>query len=255
MQSHLHLDVCESFLKGLLRLFSPGPDLPLKDIEQLDQQVKNDLSSALAFLGPDSAKDLAQRFWAEAPNIFELLMTDAKAINDGDPASTGVDEVILTYPGYKAIVVHRVAHFFYKSGIQIFPRALSELCHGWTGIDIHPGATIGESFCIDHGTGIVIGETSVIGRNVKIYQGVTLGGLSVKKELASKKRHPTIEDRVVIYASATILGGNTVVGHDSIVGGNVWLNRSVPPFSAVLFKGDPVIQDLRAPSTGLTWEI
>ncbi|MGD9101474.1 MAG: serine acetyltransferase, partial [Anaerolineae bacterium] len=142
-------------------------------------------------------------------------------------------EVIVAYPGLTAISTHRLAHFLYQREVPLLPRIMNEYVHHQTGIDIHPGATIGDSFFIDHGTGVVVGETTVIGAHVKIYQGVTLGALSVKKSLARKKRHPTIEDRVVIYAGATILGGDTVIGRDSVIGGNVWLIHSVPPGSRV----------------------
>jgi serine O-acetyltransferase len=157
---------------------------------------------------------------------------------EGDPAAKSSEEVILAYPGVEAIVVHRLAHVLYKESVPLIPRMMSELIHRKTGIDIHPGATIGRRFYIDHGTGIVIGETTRIGDGVKLYQGVTLGALTVEKSLADKKRHPTIENGVVIYAGATILGGNTVVGHDSIVAGNAFLTQSVPPNSVVTRKSE-----------------
>ena len=149
----------------------------------------------------------------------------------------------MAYPGFSATAVYRFSHQLWKQGVKILPRVFAEYAHSKTGIDIHPGATIGQSFFIDHGTGIVIGETTIIGDNVKIYQGVTLGALSVQKEKASEKRHPTIEDNVVIYSNATILGGETVVGHDSVIGGNVWLTRAVQPFSIVFQQADVMIQD------------
>lgn len=169
----------------------------------------------------------------EIPEIRRKIQLDIKAAFAGDPAAKSSEEVILSYPGLEAILVHRIAHFLHKNGVPIVPRIMSEHVHGKTGIDIHPGATIGESFFIDHGTGVVIGETSVIGNNVKIYQGVTLGALSVKKELMNKKRHPTIEDDVTIYANATILGGETIIGHGSVIGGNTWLTSSVEPNSTI----------------------
>lgn len=164
----------------------------------------------------------------EIPFIREKLMLDVAAIYKGDPAAKSNEEVILSYPGLQAITVYRIAHFLCKVGVPVIPRIMSEHIHGRTGIDINPGAVIGDSFFIDHGTGIVIGETTVIGNNVKIYQGVTLGALSVKKELMNKKRHPTIEDDVTIYAGATILGGETVIGKGSVIGGNTWVTESVP---------------------------
>lgn len=167
------------------------------------------------------------------PTLRASLNLDVEALLDGDPAVRSREEVILAYPGLRAIVVHRVANVFWKSGVRLLARMMSEAVHGLTGIDIHPGATIGRSFYIDHGTGVVIGETTVIGDHVKIYQGVSLGALSVQKRLQDQKRHPTIEDHVTVYAGATILGGDTVVGHHSVVGGNVWLVTSVPPHSVV----------------------
>ncbi len=169
----------------------------------------------------------------ELPRIRAKIVLDTKAAFDGDPAAKSAEEVILSYPGLEAIVVHRIAHFLFMNGVPIIPRIMSEHIHGKTGIDIHPGATIGDSFFIDHGTGVVIGETCIIGNNVKIYQGVTLGALSVKKSLQNKKRHPTIEDNVTIYAGATILGGETVIGHDSTIGGNTWVTKSIPAESVI----------------------
>ncbi|MCU0427986.1 MAG: serine acetyltransferase [Candidatus Kapabacteria bacterium] len=181
----------------------------------------------------NSVIDIATRFFARLPVIYERLWLDAEAIFQGDPAAESIEEVILAYPGFHATAVYRIAHEFYVQNVPLFPRLLSEYAHSATGIDIHPGARIGERFCIDHGTGVVIGETTEIGNNVKIYQGVTLGALSVKKSLAETKRHPTIEDNVVIYSNATILGGQTVIGANSVIGGNVWLTQSISPFSLV----------------------
>jgi serine O-acetyltransferase len=187
---------------------------------------------------PRPFPSLIEDFMPSLPDIFSKMLRDAEAIFTGDPAATSLEEVIVAYPGFYAIAVYRIAHRFYDLQVPVFPRLLTELAHQYTGIDIHPGAEIGDSFCIDHGTGVVVGETTVIGNNVKLYQGVTLGALSVQKDLASRKRHPTIEDRVVVYSNATILGGNTVIGHDSVVGGNVWLTTSVPPFSTVYHKSE-----------------
>ena len=169
----------------------------------------------------------------EIPEIRRKIQLDVVATFNGDPAARSNEEVVLSYPGLEAILVYRIAHFLYTSGVPIIPRIMSEHVHGKTGIDIHPGATIGESFFIDHGTGVVIGETCIIGNNVKIYQGVTLGALSVKKNLQNKKRHPTIEDDVTIYANATILGGETIIGRGSTIGGNTWVTESVPAESVV----------------------
>ena len=166
--------------------------------------------------------------------MYELVTKDAIAKDEGDPAANSIEEIIICYPGFYAILVYRIAHELDKLSISIIPRMLTEYSHSKTGIDIHAKAKIGESFCIDHGTGIVIGETAEIGNSVKIYQGVTLGAVSVSKEYAGKKRHPTIEHNTVIYAGSTILGGNTIIGHTSIIGGTVWLTHSVDPYSVVL---------------------
>ena len=169
-------------------------------------------------------------------DIREKLDLDAIAIEKNDPATKSLDEVYLASPGFYAIVVYRLSHELYKLQIPILPRMMSEYAHGITGIDIHPGATIGDSFFLDHGTGIVIGETSVIKSNVKIFQGVTLGGISVKKSMSTTKRHPTIEDNVTIYANATILGGDITIGANSIIGANVWITKTVPENSLVTYQ-------------------
>ncbi len=186
---------------------------------------------------PQPVESIVQRFFAVLPDIYRKLWLDAEAMFEGDPAAESLDEVIAAYPGFFAVYTYRIAHQLYNEGVPILPRILTEHAHLETGIDIHPGATIGESFCIDHGTGVVIGETTRIGDRVKLYQGVSLGALSVSKEQAKEKRHPTVEDDVVIYGSATILGGKTTIGHDSVVGGNVWLTKSVDPWSVVYHNG------------------
>lgn len=168
------------------------------------------------------------------PRIRAILDTDVQAAVAGDPAASGPSEVIVSYPGVQAIVVHRIAHELYTAGVPIIPRMMTELIHGRTGIDIHPGAQIGEQFFIDHGTGVVIGETTKIGRSVKLYQGVTLGALSVERASCRGQRHPTLEDGVTIYAGATILGGDTTIGAGSVIGGNVWLTQSVPAGTTVI---------------------
>ncbi len=172
------------------------------------------------------------------PGIRNMLQEDIQAAYEGDPAARSTMEIVMSYPGLYAITVHRIAHALYQQGVHLIPRVMSEHAHSKTGIDIHPGATIGSGFFIDHGTGVVIGETCRIGKRVKLYQGVTLGALSFAKDdtgalVKGVKRHPDVEDRVVIYAGATILGGETVIGHDSVIGGNVWLIHSVPPGSKV----------------------
>jgi serine O-acetyltransferase len=174
------------------------------------------------------------------PDIRRLLATDVQATYDGDPAAKSHDEIIFSYPGIYAIMVHRVAHRLYEMDVPMLPRIMSEHAHSVTGIDIHPGAAIGPRFVIDHGTGVVIGESTEIGENVRVYQGVTLGALSLPKDAGSmyrgKKRHPTIEKDVIIYAGATILGGDTVIGARSVIGGNVWLTESVPPDTTVVIE-------------------
>ncbi len=176
---------------------------------------------------------LANTFFDQLENVYELLLTDIRATYDGDPAAISRFEVVRTYPGFFAICFYRIAHLLHSLQVPLIPRILTEHAHSKTGIDIHPAAQIGGHFFIDHGSGIVIGETCTIGEKVKIYQGVTLGALSVRKEMAGLKRHPTVEDGVVIYSGATILGGTTVIGHDSVIGGNVWLTQSVEPFSTI----------------------
>ena len=202
-----------------------------------------DLEKEIAMLMPGvDAKSVVAVFLARIPEVKRLVETDVQAAYEGDPAATSPMEVVMAYPGLYAVTVHRLAHELYMLKVPIIPRIMSELAHSKTGIDIHPGATIGERFFIDHGTGVVIGETTVIGRNVKLYQGVTLGAKSFDKNpvtgalVKGIKRHPNVEDNVVIYAGATILGGDTTIGHDSEIGGSVWLINSVPPNSRVYNK-------------------
>ena len=193
----------------------------------------------------EKARTIADELIAAIPEIRARLHLDVQAALKGDPAAKSEAEVIMAYPGMAAITAHRIAHFLYQRDVPLLPRIMNEYIHHQTGIDIHPGAAIGGSFFIDHGTGVVIGETSVIGNWVKIYQGVTLGALSVKKSMAKQKRHPTIEDNVTIYAGATILGGEVVIGHHSIIGGNVWLVRTVPPNSRVnnsAVSSEPIVE-------------
>jgi serine O-acetyltransferase len=207
-------------------------DAVKEDLIELGQALAR-LERSIATLHEKMPERLVERFFAALPEVHARLEEDAQAIFDGDPAAKSVDEVILTYPGFYAIALYRCAHALARIGLPLLPRLLTEHAHEKTGIDIHPGASIGRRFCIDHGTGIVIGETCVIGNDVKLYQGVTLGAMTVEKALADKKRHPTLEDGVVIYAGATILGGSTVVGKNSIVAGNAFLTVSVPPNSIV----------------------
>jgi serine O-acetyltransferase len=187
------------------------------------------------------SREIVFRLVGKLPEIREMLRKDVQAAYDGDPAAKSIDEVILCYPFTIAITTHRIAHILYREDVPLIPRIMSEWAHSKTGIDIHPGAQIGEYFFIDHGTGVVIGETTVIGNRVKIYQGVTLGARSFPKDELGRvrkggKRHPTIEDDVTIYSGATILGGNTVIGRGSVIGANSWITKSVPPYSKVTIR-------------------
>jgi serine O-acetyltransferase len=214
--------------------FSAGP-APAETVEAEARDLLAVLAHAL--VGPDlpteAARQVAIDFVERLPRIYDALLADADAIYQGDPAAGSRDEVILAYPGFFAIAMYRIAHALHELGAPLAARLLTEYAHRETGIDIHPAATIGARFSIDHGTGVVIGETARLGEGVKLYQGVTLGAASVRKDLSRTKRHPTIGNRVVIYSNATILGGDTVVGDDSIIGGNVWLTSSVPAGSVV----------------------
>lgn len=192
--------------------------------------------------GKENAEHATTKFFDALPAIYDLLLKDAEAIVAFDPAAASIEEVLTAYPGFYATVIYRLAHQLYLDEVPALPRFLSEYAHSRTGIDIHPGARIGSSFFIDHGTGIVIGQSAVIGNNVKLYQGVTLGALSTRKELANQKRHPNIGNNVIIYAGATILGGETTIGDDSIIGGNVWLTYSVLPGSIVYHQSSVVVK-------------
>lgn len=206
--------------------------LDLKDI--ISKVLKNNGESQPEVRAEEIVVDLLNKL----PEIREILQTDIQAAYNGDPAALSLEEILFSYPSVTAITIHRIAHELYQAGVPIIPRIMSEHAHSLTGIDIHPGAKIGEYFFIDHGTGVVIGETSTIGKNVKIYQGVTIGAKSFPLDengnpIKGIKRHPDIGDNVVIYAGATILGGDTKIGHDSVIGGNIWLTQSVPPYSRI----------------------
>lgn len=237
------------FIEGLFSfLFTPAKDKQQATKESLSRQyanIRNTFSSLLFDIIHDeeTVEYNAAIFFEKLPSIYELLLNDAEAVVHFDPAATSISEVFIAYPGFFATAVYRVAHQLHLQHIPTLPRLLSEYAHSKTGIDIHPGAKIGSHFFIDHGTGIVIGESTLIGDNVKLYQGVTIGALNVRKELAKAKRHPTIEDNVIIYSNATILGGDTVIGHDSIIGGNVWLTQGVEPYAVVYQKSEIVIRD------------
>jgi serine O-acetyltransferase len=187
--------------------------------------------------------EMVDDFFSRVPEAFEQLAVDAAAVTKFDPAATCVEEIILCYPGFYAITVYRMAHILYELKVPVLPRILAEYAHELTGIDIHPGAQIASPFFIDHGTGVVIGETAQIGKEVRIYQGVTLGALTVDRSMANTKRHPTIEDHVVIYAGSTILGGKTVIGHHTVVGGNTWITESILPHSVVYRNHRVLVKD------------
>lgn len=242
--THLAKARVAAWIRNLLdTLFPQAAEQTYATVGEVRDALDASAAELRALLRPlegeiDDPVAVAAAFFQSLPEIHRQLMIDATAIERGDPAAESVDEVILAYPGFLAIAVHRVAHRISDLGVPLLPRVLSEWAHERTGIDIHPGATLGHPVVIDHGTGIVIGETALIGNNVKLYQGVTLGALSVAKSLASTKRHPTIENDVVIYANATILGGETVIGAGSLIGGNTWITSSVPPNSIVYQRSE-----------------
>lgn len=248
-QSHKDCPQCPSpklihtFFENILGLLFPdfASEL-LKEEDQIAEKIeelKHKLSRILIrnkHLHEGEGAEIASLFFEDLENVYDLLQQDVEAIYDGDPAAKSKTEIIRCYPGFYAVAAYRIAHSLHRLGVSLIPRMITEYSHSRTGVDIHPGAKIGERFCLDHATGIVIGETTVIGNCVKIYQGVTLGALSVDKNDADRKRHPTIEDYVVIYAGATILGGDTVIGHHSVIGGNVWITKSVPPHSKIYYQ-------------------
>lgn len=218
-------------------------------LNDIYDRLKNQIEIALLYHGeePEEAAACADRttcgFFEQLPEIQRLLLTDVQAGFDGDPAAKSKEEIIFSYPGLFAIYVYRLAHVLYKEEIPFIPRVMSEYAHGRTGIDINPGATIGEYFFIDHGTGVVVGETTEIGNNVKLYQGVTLGALSTRmgQQLANVKRHPTIRDNVTIYSNSTVLGGETVVGENTIIGGNTFITESIPANTKVSAKSPELV--------------
>jgi serine O-acetyltransferase len=231
--------LAEEFAGRVLALLFPQFAHPLRlgvaGVDEEAVQIDALLRAAITPMVHD-VEPVVATFLNQLPNVRASLLLDAEAILAGDPAAESLEEVIVAYPGFLATAVHRVAHELYLLNVPVFPRLLSEWSHRETGIDIHPGAVLGASFAIDHGTGVVIGETSIIGDRVRLYQGVTLGAHAVSKKLAHQKRHPTIGNDVVVYANATILGGTTVIGDGSIIGGNVWMTSSVPPRSVVQFS-------------------
>ncbi len=226
-----------AWLDDLVQFLFPSNHLPKStSYEGILKKNQIDLENILlSYLDPFGIdiEGVVDDFYSSLEGIYQNLRLDANKINEYDPAATSVNEVIVSYPGFYAIAVYRIANHLSRLGITVLPRILSEYAHGKTGVDIHPNAQIGVPFMIDHGTGIVIGATTIIGKNVSIYQGVTLGALQVAKDLAEIKRHPTVEDNVIIYARSTILGGGTVIGKDSVIGGSVFLTKSVEPGSQV----------------------
>lgn len=233
----------QQFFEDLLGLLFPEHSV-LKIHEQDEvllrfEGLQATLSTILnqnTHLHKQEGSNLAAVFFKHLERVYDWIHQDVDAMYAGDPAAKSRTEILRSYPGFYAIAAYRIAHELHQLGLQLIPRMITEIAHSCTGIDIHPAAKIGQHFCIDHGTGIVIGETCKIGNHVKIYQGVTLGALSVDKADADVKRHPTLEDDVIIYAGATILGGDTVIGKGSIIGGNVWLTKSVPPGSKVYYQ-------------------
>ncbi len=226
-----------AWLDNLVQFLFPSNHLPKNSsYEGILKKNQIDLENILlSYLDPKELQieEIVNSFYNSLETIYQNLRLDANKIHEYDPAATSVNEVIVSYPGFYAITVYRIANHLSRLHIPVLPRILSEYAHGKTGVDIHPNATIGVPFMIDHGTGIVIGATTIIGKNVSIYQGVTLGALQVAKELFNTKRHPTVEDNVIIYARTTILGGDTVIGENSVIGGSVFLTKSVEPNSQV----------------------
>jgi len=233
----------EIAVKKVFKILFPNDEkLISTEVDLSGSSVAEQLDIVFKAVLPQNEK-ITQQFIDKLPSIKKVLLEDARFILESDPAAKDLIEVIAIYPGFFAIYCYRIANSIDQLSVPLLPRMITEYAHKTTGIDIHPGATIGSPFSIDHGTGIVIGETAVIGNFVKLYQGVTLGALSVDKTKASKKRHPTIEDNVILYAGCTILGGSTIVGRNSIIGGNVWLTESIAPFSVVYHKSEIIVRD------------
>jgi len=255
VRCHPDKAVIIDMIEKLMRIVYPGafPDRNFRtynarhNLSMLIEDVHYHLNKqiTLAFLGTmeksaakETAQELSLKFFQAIPSVRAVIQTDVEAFYDGDPAAYSVDEIIYCYPGLFAVTVYRLAHVLYELKVPLLPRIMTEYAHSVTGIDINPGATIGKYFFIDHGTGIVVGETTLIGEHVKLYQGVTLGALTTRggQKLRGKRRHPTIEDNVTIYAGASILGGDTTIGHDSVIGSNVFITHSIPPWTTVSVK-------------------
>lgn len=228
-------DKTEKFTTNLFYTLFDANTCVAKNIEQLEIDFK-EIYNLACIINDGKCTEIWGKFLLKLPEILENLNLDAQELVNNDPASNNIEEVYLAYPGFYAIAIYRFSHELFKLDTPVIPRLMSEYAHSKTGTDIHPGATIGKYFFIDHATGTVIGETCVIKDHVKIYQGVTLGALQVEKSMKNTKRHPTVEDNVTIYANATILGGNTVIGKNSIIGGNVWITESIPENSLVYHK-------------------
>jgi len=250
--AHVNLPPVEGtqqFVDELVMFFFPLKGNRIVSLKSLQKELRRlhfRLSELLYPLHDDAEEEVTavvESFFNRLPDIYEMMLADAEAFLNSDPSAKGIEEIIMSFPGFYAISVFRIAHELHLLNVPLLPRIMSEYLHGKTGIDIHPGAKIGKNFFIDHGTGVVIGETTEIGDNVKIYQVVTLGALFVERGLRDQKRHPTIQDNVIIYAGSTILGGKTIIGRGSIIGGNVWLTESVEPLSLVYHKPQIVIRD------------
>jgi serine O-acetyltransferase len=250
--SHANLPPVEStqqFVDELVMFFFPlkgNRTVSLKSLQKELRRLRFRLSELLYPLHGDAEEEVTavvECFFNRMPDVYEMMLDNANAFLDSDPSAKGIEEIIMSFPGFYAISVYRIAHELQLLNVPLLPRIISEYIHGKTGIDIHPAAKIGKNFFIDHGTGVVIGETTEIGDNVKIYQGVTLGALFVERALRDQKRHPTIQNNVIIYAGSTILGGKTVIGRGSVIGGNVWLTESVEPLSLVYHQPQIVIRD------------
>ena len=239
-----------AFVDQLVTTLFPIRDkkpLSLKETELRWERLQEQLLEIITPLCKNSktgcqCSDIVDNFFEDIALIYTQLLKDAVMYRSNDPASDSAEEVILCYPGFYAVMIYRFANVLYRLGVPILPRIISEYAHSQTGIDIHPGATIGHHFYIDHGTGIVIGETTIIGNRVKVYQGVTLGAIFVNKILSGQRRHPKIEDGVIIYAGSTILGGETTIGSNTVIGGNVWLTSSVPKDSKVYHTPEIIIK-------------
>lgn len=240
--------LAQEFVDDLFEfLFIPktGVNKKYSDIEKGWLSFKSHLATLIYDVVNDAGRSqqLSESFFNVLPDVYELLQKDAKAFIGNDPAALNIEEVYQAYPGFYAIAVYRISNILWKNEIKALARLFTEYAHSKTGVDIHPGATIGESFFIDHGTGVVIGETAVIGNNVKLYQGVTIGALNSAKNKDNQRRHPVIEDNVIVYSGATILGGEIIIGHDSVIGGNAWITFSVPPALLVYHKSEVIAKD------------